>query len=213
MEKLINDILAFVAQREQTILRICGHGGSGKTTFAQKIVASLPADSSYNLLSTDPYVILGKYSDDALLRYDLDGKEVLQPITACHPLRHELTSLKRDITMLRAGMELLTPDMPWQPAERLDGKRPLTIVEGMTPTFLERDLFDLSIFLYTDAETELARRLARDVAERGRNPEFIKQTQARRRKQYELYMEHHKTDFDIIVNDTAGAFQIEKTPF
>lgn len=110
-------------------------------------------------------------------------------------------------------MDLLTPDMSWQKEEILKGQKPITIVEGLSPTFLEKDLFDLSIYIYTDAETELARRLARDVVERGRIPDFVQKNADRRRWQYQLYMEPYKNEFDILINDSQGQFLIEANSF
>lgn len=209
MEDLIEKIIAFVTNRPRTIIRICGHGGSGKTSFAQALHQDLPEGLS-QVLDTDPYIILNRYSQDALLEYELGGQLVQHPITACHPLRHELAGLRRDLTMLRQGMDILTIDMPWSPAKLLRGACPVTIVEGMTPTFLESELFDLSLFFYTDDETELARRLARDTTERGRDSDFVKRTHVRRRQQYRLYMEPYKDDFDIIVNQSGNGFVVEK---
>ncbi|MGT2784339.1 uridine kinase family protein [Streptococcus merionis] len=212
METLLTEILAFIAKREKTVIRICGHGGSGKSTFAQQLLQALPAGEA-NLLSCDPYIILGKYSQDALLSYDIDGQSTQHAITACHPLRHELSGLRRDLQMLAAGMDILTIDTPWQAQERLMAKRSVTIVEGMTPTFLEADLFDLSIFIYTDGETELMRRLARDTSQRGRDASFVQQTHAHRRRQYELYMAPLMSTFDLVINQSANDFVVERSIF
>lgn len=212
MERLIDEIRGFVVNRSRTVIRICGHGGSGKTSFAQVLHQALPEGTS-QVLDTDPYIILNRYSQDALLEYDFGGQRVQHAITACHPLRHELSSLRRDVTMLAQGMDVLTIDTPWSPAKCLKGSCPVTIVEGMTPTFLEADLFDLSLFFYTDDETELSRRLERDTTERGRDSDFVKRTHARRRQQYRLYMEPYKDDFDIIVNQSGNGFAVEKCVF
>ncbi len=212
MKHVIAEILAGIAERERTVIRICGHGGSGKSTLAQKLHQALPTNQA-NLLTTDPYVILDKYSQDALLTYVIEGQEVQHSITACHPLRHELASLRRDLQMLAAGMDILTIETPWQAQKRLVASRPVTIVEGMSATFLEADLFDLSIFLCTDAETELARRLARDTSQRGRETSFVEQTHAHRRKQYDLYMAPLAKQFDWVITHTGNGFVVEGSGF
>ncbi|MGT2912073.1 uridine kinase family protein [Streptococcus cameli] len=211
MEKdLLADIVAWCQKRDRTVIRICGHGASGKTTFAKKLMDSFP-EGRAQLVETDAYVISNAYSKDAVLEYELDGQWVRHAATACHPVRHELIGLKRDLSMLEKGMDLLTPeDLPWMPANYLKAACPVTIVEGMTPTFLDKDLFDLSLFFYTDAETELTRRLARDTKERGRKADFVTETHAHRRRQYDLFMAHYKDEFDIIVNQSGNRFTVEK---
>ncbi|MGT2667005.1 uridine kinase family protein [Streptococcus rifensis] len=210
MQKLLDDILAWVKTRERSVIRICGHGGSGKSTLATDLYQSLPQGQA-NLLGTDPYVILGKYSQDALLSYDIDGQTVQHAITACHPLRHELSSLKRDLQMLASGMDILTIETPWQAQERIVANRPVTIVEGMSATFLEAELFDLSIFLTTNADTELNRRLARDTSLRGREKHFVEQTHVHRRKQYDLYMAPLAKDFDVVVTQNGNELAVTKS--
>lgn len=111
--------------------------------------------------------------------------------------------------MLARGMDVLTIDTPWSKEYVLSADCSVTIVEGMTPTFLEKDLFNLSIFLYTDDETELVRRLARDTKERGRDAEFVKRTQAHRRRQFYLYMEPYKKNFDVVVYQSGNQFKVE----
>lgn len=212
MEHLIQDILAFTGKRPRSVIRICGHGASGKSTFAKQLHQAYP-DGVSQIMETDLYVIPNRYSQDLQLHYELDGEMVYHSITACHPARHECIGLTRDLMMLRKGMNVLTPDADWSPAHILKASCPVTIVEGMSSAFLEADVFDISLFFYTDADTELKRRLNRDTLERGRIPEFITQSHRHRRRQYDLYLAPHMSDCDIIVNQTEDRVQIEKCHF
>ncbi len=83
-------------------------------------------------------------------------------------MAHELASLQRDILALQVGMDVLTIEEPWKASEVLLGAKPILIVEGMSVGFLPEKLFDKTICFYTDEETELKRRLARDTAIRNR---------------------------------------------
>ena len=212
MEKLIQTLKDYTKDRKRTVIRICGHGASGKTTFVNRLLKAFPVGQC-QVIETDAYVISGEYSKDTFLHYELQDETGFHPITACHPARHELTSLRRDLNMLQKGMDCLTPDFPWSPEKILRSDCPVTIVEGISPTFLEAELFDLSLFFYTDEETEMQRRLERDTTQRGRQPAFILQTQSHRRRQYELYMEPYKEQFDIIINQSSNHFKLEKDEF
>lgn len=110
-----------------------------------------------------------------------------QKVTACLPVVHELKSLKRDIRALQSGCDIVTIDQPWAPSQRLSAEKSILIVEGMSVAFLPKELFDLSICFYTDAATELERRLSYDVAVRNRQPEWIERMHQARREQYERY--------------------------
>lgn len=143
MERVIQAILDSIEEQEKTVIRICGHGASGKTTLAKRLYQVLPKDSTY-LLETDAYIISN--SSGVQVTYDLKGVEGCYQMPACHPARHELASLKRDILMFRKGMDLLTIDTSWSPSQIISGQGKLLIVEGMSSTFLEKELFDLSIF-------------------------------------------------------------------
>ena len=212
MEKFIQKLKDYTENRKSTVVRICGHGASGKTTFAKRLQKAYPAGQC-QVIETDTYIISGEYSKDTFLQYELQNETGFHPITACHPARHELASLRRDLIMLQKGMDCLTPDFPWSPEKILRADCPVTIVEGISPTFLEAEFFDLSLFFHTDAETELQRRLDRDTTQRGRQPDFILKTQARRRRQYELYMEPYKEEFDMIINQSNNHFKLEKEEF
>lgn len=172
MERLLQAIVTAAANREKMLIRISGHGASGKSTFAKRLQQLLP-DGQSQLLETDTYIIANDFSQAVLISYPDQGEEVLGSITACHPARHELASLRRDIMMFKQGLDFLSIDTPWSPSFLVKGNVPILIAEGMSTTFLEPELFDLSLYFYTDGDTELQRRLGRDTSVRGRNPEFI----------------------------------------
>lgn len=212
MEPFIKNIIDFTRKNEKTVIRICGHGASGKTTFAKALYSSFPTGMA-QIIETDAYIVSNPTPQRLLLKDEVDGQVEIGTLTACHPSRHDIDSLRRDLTMLSRGMDVLTIDTPWSPEYILRADCPVTIVEGMTPTFLEKTLFDLSIFFYTDAETELARRLERDTAVRGRNPQFVQETHQHRRRQYNLYMAPYQQYFDIVVNQSDNRFKVEKISF
>lgn len=207
MERVIQAILDSIEEQEKTVIRICGHGASGKTTLAKRLYQVLPKDSTY-LLETDAYIISN--SSGVQVTYDLKGVEGCYQMPACHSARHELASLKRDILMFRKGMDLLTIDTSWSPSQIISGQGKLLIVEGMSSTFLEKELFDLSVFCDTDNETELQRRLQRDTSERGRQAHFVMQSHQHRRRQYQLYLEPVQKNGEFLLNQSQNKCLLER---
>ena len=203
-EKLLKRLTAYLSDDQKHTLRIYGHGASGKSTFARKLQLALGEDRA-NLLETDPYVITGEYRD-LLSSKDFPH----QKVTACLPAVHELGSLERDICALQSGLDILTTGTAWSPSLRLSARKPILIVEGMSVAFLPESLFDLSISFYTDDQTELERRLARDVAVRERRPDWIKQTHLARREQYRHFYQPYLTAADLIICQSGNSFRIEK---
>lgn len=188
-------ITQFISEKKKLVIRIYGHGASGKTVFAKKLIELLNPED-INLLKTDPYIIDGTYRELVHL-----ASHPGQKVTANTPISHELKSLQRDILALKNGIDIITIDEPWAPSKRLIAEKPILIVEGMSAGFLPKALFDLSICLRTDPDSELERRLNRDVSERGRQKAGIEQTQSIRRSQYENYYRSTEKFADMLIDN------------
>lgn len=198
IEKLVTSI---ELGRVKTI-GIYGHGASGKSSFAKELYQALDPQS-VNLLETDSYI--------TSYRHLVVPKEATeQKVTACLPVAHELASLERDILALQNGMDLLTIEEPWKASEVLSGSKSILIVEGMSVAYLPKRLFDLTICFYTDDETELERRLARDTTVRKREAAFVRETHQIRRGQYRRYYQETEKEADVLINQSRNQFQIEK---
>lgn len=92
----------------------------------------------------------------------------------------------------------------------LSGSKSTLIVEGMSVAYLPKRLFDLTICFYTDDETELERRLARDTTVRKREASFVRETHQIRRGQYHRYYQETEKEADVLINQSRNQFQIEK---
>lgn len=200
-KELVERLVSEIESGKVKTLGIYGHGASGKSTFAQELYQELDF-KKVNLLETDPYITSE--------RHLVVPKETPdQKVTACLPVAHELASLQRDILALQAGMDVLTIEEPWKASEVLSGAKPILIVEGMSVGFLPKELFDKTICFYTDEDTELKRRLARDTTVRNRDTKFILASQQMRRMQYLQYYKETESRADILVDQSDDKFQIK----
>ena len=198
---LIERLVSEIESGKVKTLGIYGHGASGKSTFAQELYQELDF-KKVNLLETDPYITSE--------RHLVVPKETPdQKVTACLPVAHELASLQRDILALQAGMDVLTIEEPWKASEVLSGAKPILIVEGMSVGFLPKELFDKTVCFYTNEETELKRRLARDTTVRNRDTSFILASQQMRREQYLQYYKETESRADILVDQSGNQFIIK----
>ena len=200
---LIEVLVSEIKSRKVKTLGIYGHGDSGKSTFAQELYQALDS-TTVNLLETDPYITSGRH---LVVPKDTPN----QKVTACLPVAHELASLQIDILGLQAGMDVLTIEEPWKASEVLSGSKPILIVEGMSVGFLPKELFDKTICFYTDEETELKRRLARDTTVRNRDASFVLASQQMRREQYLRYYKETESRADILVDQSEGKFEVKRT--
>ncbi|WP_152655903.1 uridine kinase [Oceanobacillus sp. CFH 90083] len=209
MDSIIQDLIKWInAQHKHIIIGITGHGGAGKTTFAEQLKQAFSQNA--NLICTDPYIVRSALRKDTKITYTYQNEVRTAKMTACHPLAHYVEALERDIQMTRAGMVWNTIDTDYLPAERVDPNKKLTIMEGMSIAFVNPDYLDLQIYLYTDGDTELDRRSSRDTAERNRNMKDIQKSHQERRIQYNHFMHPYKEQADMILfTDERGA-HIEK---
>ena len=203
-KSLVEVVKNYLLDGKKHTLAIYGHGASGKSTFAKRLVEEL-GQERVNLLAADPYIIDGEYRDLLAVKEFPEQK-----VTACLPVAHELKSLKRDIRALQSGCDIVTIDQPWAPSQRLSVEKSILIVEGMSVAFLPKELFDLSICFYTNTATELERRLARDTAVRGRDVHWIRQAHTSRRQQYEHYYKMYQEEADFLISQTEEGFGIDK---
>ncbi|MGY0010754.1 uridine kinase family protein [Bacillus anthracis] len=213
MDKLLQEIINWLRMSdEQIVIGISGHGATGKTTFANRLV-NLLNQNEINYINTDPYIVSSDIRKYAVIQYTYQNENHRYKMTACHPAAHHLAALERDIQMVRAGLDFYTIDTHYMKSELISSKNKITIVEGMSAAFINPDLFDLKIYFYTDGETELMRRSSRDIAERGADINYLSQSHEERRIQYEVFMHSYSQRFDIIIKTSDETICLEKNTF
>jgi uridine kinase len=146
------------------VLGVAGGTGSGKTTVAEKVVAGLPPGAAA-IVDHDAY-----YRD----RSHLPREDRLR-INYDHPDAIETELLVAHLGELRAGRGVDIPRYDFREhARRADTRRvepaPVIVVEGILVLADERlrAQMDLQLFVDTDADIRLMRRLERDIEQRGR---------------------------------------------
>lgn len=210
MGRLLQDIVEWAKTCDQRIvIGISGHGAAGKTTFAHQLMKEI-GQENVSYLNTDPYIVASEVRLNTIIDYTYEHEQHQFKMTACHPAAHHLPSLERDIQMVRKGMDLWTIDTHYLKSERLSSAKGITIVEGMSVAFIEPKHFDLMVYFYTDGETEFQRRSVRDIEQRGRDIESLKQSHRERRIQYELFMHPYCEHFDVVIKTANGKAQIER---
>ncbi len=178
------------------VVGISGGTGSGKTTLAELIlekigrekIAYLPHDAYYRDQKHLPL------EERAKVNYD-------------HPDSLETELLIKHIEQLKAGNGVEMPQYDFKVHSRkeqtltIEPKR-VVLVEGIL-IFVEkalRNLFDMKIYVDTDADIRFIRRLTRDVTERGRTVQsVINQYLSTVRPMHLEFVENSKRYADIIV--------------
>ena len=202
LQKLANSI---INQNRKIIIGVSGHGASGKTTFANKLVKLL-GQKQVNYINTDPYIIGSNLRKYTMLEYEYKSENHYYKMTACHPTAHNLLALERDINMIREGLDFYTIGTDYMKSTLISSKNKVNIIEGMSVAFINLNLFDSKVYLYTDEETEFDRRSVRDVSERGTDIHYLKQSHGERRIQYELFMHTYHQNFNIVIKNSDKDF-------
>ncbi|MGA9769713.1 MAG: uridine kinase [Blastocatellia bacterium] len=178
------------------IIGISGGTGSGKTTVAQKIIASVGSDNIVYLQQDAYYRNLGDMPIE--LRHNVNFD---------HPNALDNDLMMNHIEALRAGESIEQPIYDYathsRKAEFIHVEaRPVIIVEGIL-VFVDaqmRRLMDLKIFVDADADIRFIRRLDRDVHERARSVEsIILQYTTTVRPMHLQFVEPSKRYADIII--------------
>ncbi|WP_442600162.1 uridine kinase family protein [Neobacillus sp. D3-1R] len=210
MDKVLHEIASLIKKNDNRMtIGISGHGASGKTTFAQNLLKILGQDD-VNYINTDTYIIGSHLRKFTLINYEYQNELHEDKMTACHPSAHHTYALERDIHMLKKGLDIYTIGSNYTESRFISAQNKVNIVEGMTVTFTNPNLYDLKIYFYTDGETEFMRRSIRDVSERGTDINYLKKSHEERRIQYQLFMHPYHQNFDIIIKNSDEEYWIEK---
>ena len=186
------------------LVGIAGGSGSGKTTLAKALAEALPAGQ---------VVVI---PHDAYYR-DLGGL-VFEDRVGCNfdePAALDNARLAGDLNRLRAGQDIARPNYDFATHTRLAettrvAATPVVIVEGILVLAVPAlcSMLDLKVFVATSEPTRLARRIERDVAERGRTREgaetqYIRQT----RPMHDLHVEPSRGHAQVVVSGEIGVAQ------
>jgi uridine kinase len=178
------------------VIGICGGTGSGKTTVAHKILASI-SDSDVIFLQQDSYY---RNINDMPLDYR-------RKVNFDHPDSVDNALFIEHVRALKAGATVELPLYDFRThtrrAETLRTEpHPIIIVEGILVFALEelRAEMDVKIFVDTPDDIRFIRRLRRDIAERGRTVDsVIEQYLASVRPMHEQFIEPSKRYADVII--------------
>lgn len=178
------------------VLGIAGGSGSGKSTIAKAIFSALPEGAGV-LLEQDHY-----YRSQSHLPH-----EDRERVNYDHPSSLDLELLGHHVDELRAGRSIVRPSYDFATHDRLPGglhvpPTPVIIVEGILVLADEalRSRFDVRVFVDTDADIRLMRRIRRDLEHRGRTfAQVRKQYYETVRPMHVAFVEPSKRHSDIII--------------
>jgi len=180
------------------IIGITGGSASGKTTVSERIIQELDVpyvvllsmDSFYKVLTPEQHA-LAEASN-----YNFD-----------HPDSFDIDLLIETLKKLKKGIAVDIPIYDFKTHSRLKETRHIyganiIVFEGIFALYFEevRKLMDLMLFIDTDSDIRLARRMKRDIAERGRDIDgVLKQYTKFVKPSFEDYIQPSKKYADIII--------------
>ena len=177
------------------VIGIAGGTGSGKTTITRKLVQRFGSDVS--VIYHDNYYKAHhdmSYEQRSKLNYD-------------HPDAFDTYMLIDALRELKKGHSVVCPEYDYTIHDRSDRTvtiqpAKVVIVEGIL-IFQNRELcrqMDVKIFVDTDADVRILRRITRDVRDRGRSLEsVVNQYLTTVKPMHEMFVEPSKRNADIIV--------------
>ncbi|OUS77055.1 uridine kinase [Paenibacillus sp. MY03] len=179
------------------MIGIAGGTGSGKTTVARSVIDRIGADkvtfiSQDNYYKNFPELIL---EERERLNYD-------------HPLAFDNELLIRDLKLLREGRRAVAPVYDFSRHARSETEtlelKPnrIVVLEGLLVLADQhvRDLLDIKVFVDTDPDVRILRRVLRDIQERGRSIQSIYDQYLETVKpMHEAFIEPSKKYADLII--------------
>lgn len=178
------------------IIGVAGGSGSGKTTVCNKIYEYF-VGKSVKMIEHDSY-----YRDQSELSFEERLKTNYD-----HPFAFDTDLLVEHLTKLQNNESIDVPVYDYSNHTRSDKtirieSQDVIIVEGIL--ILEdkrlRDLMDIKLYVDTDADLRIIRRIQRDMEERGRSLDsVIKQYMEIVREMHDQFVEPSKKFADIII--------------
>lgn len=177
------------------VIGIAGGSGSGKTTLMKNLINRFQDDVT--VLSHDNYY----------RPYEEMSIEERRKVNYDHPDAFETEMMVDHLKELKAGRAIECPIYDYTTYSRTNETtrvepRKVILVEGIL-IFENKDLcsqMDIKIFVDTDADVRLIRRIKRDVAKRGRSLESVlTQYLATVKPMHEQFVEPSKKNADLVV--------------
>lgn len=190
---------------------IAGGTGSGKTTITRRIMQAFGGDVSV------------VYHDNYYKRHDDLTYAERTKLNYDHPNAFDTPLLIEHLEALKAGRPVECPIYDYTVHNRSESTvtiRPakVIVVEGIL-IFAEPELckrMDIKIFVDTDADVRILRRIVRDTRDRGRDLEsIVTQYLTTVKPMHEMFVEPSKRNADIIIpegghNQVAVDFVMER---
>ena len=177
------------------IIGIAGGSGSGKSTLCRNIVSHF-GEAVSHIHHDDYYKSTSGISPDARARINYD-----------HPSAFDTPLLIEHLKKLKSGEEVASPVYDYKLHNRSRETRlvrptPVIVVEGIL--IFENDelssCFDMKIFVDTDADVRIIRRIMRDTRKRGRTLEsVVNQYLTTVKPMHDAFVEPSKRRADIII--------------
>ncbi len=181
---------------QPVVVGIAGGSGSGKTTVARAVVAAIGTDRCAYVQHDAYYRHLGHLPLDARHKVNFDHPDSLETELLVEHLAGLRTGRAVDVpvydfaTHTRTGRTVTVPPCP------------LVVLDGilLLADAALRDQLDLSVFVDTEPDVRLMRRLERDIEERGRTlGSVLTQYEETVRPMHLEFVEPSKRHADLIV--------------
>ncbi|AEN05300.1 uridine kinase [Halolamina sp.] len=186
------------------VIGIAGGTGAGKTTVARLVTENV--GDSVTRIPLDNY-----YKD--LSHLDMGERE---SVNYDHPSAFEWELLREHLRMLSEGQPIEMPRYDFEQHNRKD--EPVTVeptdvivLEGILALYDEEinEMLDLRLYVETDADVRILRRIRRDVIDRGRELEdVIDQYLSTVKPMHEQFIEPSKKHADLIIPEGANSVAV-----
>lgn len=185
--------------QEIYLVGIAGGSGSGKTTFAKKVMKRI-SHAECSLLHMDSYYL----PIQPKTNYTATGKANYD-----HPDAFDWVLLRHHLSELKKGNSIKSPIYDFSLSSRSEeyetiGPCKVVLVEGIFSLYDQeiRSMLDIKCFLHVDSDIRFTRRLHRDVKERGRSLEsVISQYYDTVRPMYQKYLDPQRQYADFTVGE------------
>ena len=184
------------------IIGVFGGTGSGKTTIVNQIVSDFNA-SDIQVISQDAY-----YKDNSNITY-----QARCLLNFDHPEAIDFELLYQHLSALKNGENIEQPVYNFKTHNRTDktleiSPKKILILEGILimnyPKL--RSLLDLKVFIDTNTDMRMERRVNRDISERGRTPKEVMDRYLNTLKpMHDQFIEPMKIHADMVIENHENA--------